>query len=102
MSISYARLALSSFTAMQLALAQRQLSTNGARRTALDAHIDEVARELAEDLTVAQERSSSTRAAVAAADTARAVAEWDMLRRRLLGDAGEGADWTALNECAAI
>jgi len=102
MSISYARLALSSFTAMQLALAQRQLSTDSVRRAALDAHIDELARELAQDLAVAQERSSSTRAAAVARDTARVVAEWDLLRHRLLGTAGEGADWTALDERAAV
>ncbi len=102
MSISYARLALSSFTAMQLALAQRQLSTDSVRRATLDAHIDELARELAQDLAVAQERSSSTRAAAVARDTARVVAEWDLLRHRLLGAAGEGADWTALDERAAV
>jgi signal transduction histidine kinase len=102
MSISYARLAVSSFTSMQLALAQRQLSADADRRAMLDARIDELARELDQDLAVAQERASSTRAAAMAHDTARVVAEWNALRRRLLAGAADGADWTTLDERAAI
>jgi signal transduction histidine kinase/HAMP domain-containing protein len=102
MSISYARLAVSSFTSMQLALAQRQLSADADRRAMLDARIDELARELDQDLAVAQERSSSTRAAAVAHDTARVVAEWNTLRRRLLAGSADGAGWTALDERAAI
>jgi signal transduction histidine kinase/HAMP domain-containing protein len=102
MSISYARLAGSSFTAMQLALAQRQLSADSDRHALLDARIDELAREVDQDLAVAQERSSSTRAAAVARDTARVVAEWNILRRRLVAGSAEGAGWAALDERAAI
>src|SRR5258708_26241931 len=102
MSISYARLAVSSFTSMQLALPTRTLSADADRGAMLDARIDELARELDQDLAVAQERASSTRAAAMAHDTARVVAEWNALRRRLLAGAADGADWTALDERAAI
>src|SRR5260221_549370 len=102
MSISYARLAVSSFTSMQLALAQRQLSADADRRAMLDARIDELARELDQDLAVAQERASSARAAAVAHDTARVVAEWNALRRRLLAGAADGAEWLPLDERAPI
>jgi signal transduction histidine kinase len=102
MSISYARLAVSSFTSMQLALARRQLSADPDQRAMLDARIDELARELDQDLAVAQERSSSARAAAVAHDTARVVAEWNALRRQLLAGSADGADWTVLDNHAAI
>jgi signal transduction histidine kinase/HAMP domain-containing protein len=90
MAISYARLALSSFTAMELALTQRQIATDHSRRAALDSHVAELDRALAEYLSVAEERSTSPRAVNAARETRSSVGEWNALRQRLLsGDESE-------------
>lgn len=97
MSISYARLALSSFTAMELALAQRQATTEPARRAHLDARIADLDKSLKEDLVVAKERSTSDGAVAAARKTARAVQEWDDLRKKLLSGKESDAEYAALD-----
>jgi signal transduction histidine kinase/HAMP domain-containing protein len=71
MAISYARLALSNFMGMNLVLA-RPDATIGIEHKS----IDELAAEVAEDLAVAEERSTSKRAADLAHLTALAVANW--------------------------
>ncbi len=71
MSISYARLALSNFMAMNLALAEPQESFGVERKS-----VDELAAEIGEDLAVAEERSTSQHAADVAHLTALAVADW--------------------------
>ena len=101
MSISYARLALSSFTAMELALTQRQLATDPARRSALDGRLAVLDRSLAEDLAVAEERSTSPRAVEAARDTRQAVAKWNALRERLMSDGTGNIDYAQLERSAA-
>ena len=101
MSISYARLALSSFTAMELALTQRQMANDPVRRAALDNRIVELSRSLAEDLSVAEERSTSPRAVDAARATRSAVAKWNALRERLLSGDKEEVDYSSLERCAA-
>jgi signal transduction histidine kinase/HAMP domain-containing protein len=100
MSISYARLALSSFTAMELALTQRQMASDPIRRAALDNRIVELSRSLAEDLSVAEERSTSSRAVDAARATRGAVAKWNALRERLLSGDKEEVDYSSLERCA--
>src|SRR5260221_6780383 len=61
MSISYARLAVSSFTSMQVALPQRQLSADDDRRAMLDARLHEPYPELEPDLAVAHDLASYSR-----------------------------------------
>jgi signal transduction histidine kinase/HAMP domain-containing protein len=74
MAISYARLALSNFMAMHLALAQPDDLLGVEHKT-----IDELAADVAEDLAVAEERSTSKPAAETAHLTANAVATWRSL-----------------------
>ncbi|HUZ73288.1 MAG TPA: ATP-binding protein [Stellaceae bacterium] len=101
MAISYARLALANFMAMELTLMQRQSVADAARVPQLDRHIDNLARALQEDLGVAEERSMSAEAAHAARATARAAADWDALRRRLVAIGADGAYRAALDRHAA-
>ena len=100
MSISYARLALSDFMALRLALMQQQTAAPH-QRHALDARMDELARSVREDLVVAEQRSSSEPAAAAARHTLLAVAEWNGLREHIVAGAGSDADRAALEEGAA-
>ena len=95
MAISYARLALTNFGAMELAQAQRQLTQDAASRLEFDAQIDTLAAALDENISVAQRRSLSQRATDAAKATAAEVAKWETLRRRLLSVGREGAEETA-------
>ena len=74
MAISYARLALSNFMAMNLALAQVNPSGGIEHKS-----IDELAAEISQDLAVAEERSTSQHAANVAHLTAFAVADWRQL-----------------------
>jgi len=92
MSISYARLALSVFTQMQLAQAELRSTPDIDQREALNKHIAELSRSLTEDLGVARGRATSERAIIAANDTAYFVAAWTAARRRLFaGDDGQVA-----------
>jgi signal transduction histidine kinase/HAMP domain-containing protein len=101
MSISYARLALADFTGMQLALAQRQATTDGGKRSVLDLHMDELGRSLNESLGVAEERASSARAATLARNTAASIAAWNAERHELLAAAGEPITMSELERQAA-
>ncbi|MGH6984730.1 MAG: ATP-binding protein [Stellaceae bacterium] len=92
MSISYARLALSNFTATEVALTDRVTSHDPAHQKELDARMDDLAASVAEDLTVTEGRSLSPRAATAAHDTAAAVANWNKLRRELINGVDDVAD----------
>ncbi len=71
MSISYARLALSNFMAMNLVLAQPSEAASVEHKS-----VDQLAAEVAEDLAVAEERSTSKHAADVAHLTALAVSDW--------------------------
>ena len=84
MSTSYARLALSSFTSGELAMAQRQATTDPDKARKLDARMDELSHTVSEALAVAEERASSIRAAAAAHDIARLIARYNELRQLLL------------------
>ncbi|HEV2264285.1 MAG TPA: ATP-binding protein [Stellaceae bacterium] len=92
MSISYARLALSNFTAIEVALTDRVAARDPAHQQELDARMDDLASSVAEDLAVTEGRSLSPRAATAAHDTAAAVADWNKLRRALINSADDQAD----------
>jgi signal transduction histidine kinase/HAMP domain-containing protein len=96
MAISYARLALSSFTAMELAISQRHSAEDAARRAALDLRIAELERSVNDSLVVAEERSTSSRAAAAARTTTQQVADWNALRRDTLTAGATTADYAAL------
>ena len=100
MSISYARLALSSFTAMELAVTQRRIASEPEQRVAFDVRLAELSRSLSEDISVAEERSTSSRAVKAAQETRGAVDEWNALRLRLLSGAEGDADYAALDSRA--
>jgi len=92
MSISYARLALSNFTAIEVALTDRVMAKDPARQRKLDARMDDLASSVAEDLSVTEGRSLSSRAAAAAHDTATAIVDWTNLRRQLINGVNDEAD----------
>ncbi|WP_409190301.1 EAL domain-containing protein [Bradyrhizobium sp. RDM4] len=81
MSINYARAAGADFAAMRVASAQRLLTKDPAVHARLDAEIDELAKTLSEDVTIAAERSQSARAAKAAAKVQEAAIAWVALHR---------------------
>ncbi|HYB10768.1 MAG TPA: ATP-binding protein [Alphaproteobacteria bacterium] len=101
MAISYARLAMSNFTALQLALSQWRDAQDATKRESLAARMDGLARSLHEDLAVAEARSMSGGAATLARGIASGISEWDALRRRLLSHAGDDANRTILDNRAA-
>lgn len=84
MSINYARAAGADFAAMRVASAQRLLTKDSSVRARLEAEIDELAKSLSEDVTIAAERSQSARAAKAAAKVLEAAKAWTALHRRSL------------------
>ena len=92
MSISYARLALSNFTAIEVALTDRVMSDDPTRQRELDARMDDLASSVADDLAVTEGRSLSARAAAAAHETATAVVDWNKLRRNLINGINDQAD----------
>ncbi|MET3912894.1 diguanylate cyclase (GGDEF)-like protein [Bradyrhizobium sp. S3.3.6] len=81
MSINYARAAGADFAGMRVASAQRLLTKDLAVQARLDAEIEELAKSLSEDVTIAAERSQSARAAQAAAKVQEAANAWIALRR---------------------
>ncbi|TYO64263.1 EAL domain-containing protein [Bradyrhizobium hipponense] len=82
MSINYARAAGADFAGMRVASAQRLLTKDPAVQARLDGEIDELAKSLSEDVTIAAERSQSARAAKAAAKVQEAANAWIGLHRR--------------------
>lgn len=102
MAISYARLALSKFTEMKLAFAQRTATRSPARRRMLDEKISKYSRSLRASLGVAEERSLSTEASLAAQATNRAVAEWEAARAALTKAADRQAGRADLETSATV
>lgn len=84
MSINYARAAGADFAAMRVASAQRLLTKDPSVRARLEAEIDELAKSLSEDVTIAAERSQSARATKAATKVLEAAKAWTALHRRSL------------------
>lgn len=101
MAISYARLALSKFTEMKLALTERTVTSSSDRRRILDEKISKYSRSLGASLGVAEERSLSSEAAQAAHATRRAVKEWDVARARVMSGPSTQADREEIEKRAA-
>ncbi|UFX44598.1 EAL domain-containing protein [Bradyrhizobium sp. 41S5] len=90
MSINYARAAGADFASMRVASSQRLLTTDPEIRASLDSQIEKLAKTLSEDLTIAADRSQSSRAAQAAAKVQEAADAWMALHRRAIGSSLEG------------
>ncbi|WP_083991996.1 EAL domain-containing protein [Bradyrhizobium embrapense] len=90
MSINYARAAGADFASMRVASSQRLLTTDPEIRASLDSQIEKLAKTLSEDLTIAADRSQSSRAAQAAAKVQEAADAWMALHRRAIGSSVEG------------
>ncbi|MHC2465820.1 EAL domain-containing protein [Bradyrhizobium embrapense] len=90
MSINYARAAGADFASMRVASSQRLLTTDPEIRASLDSHIEKLAKTLSEDLTIAADRSQSSRAAQAAAKVQEAADAWMAVHRRAIGSSVEG------------
>src|SRR6202163_3863613 len=84
MSINYARAASADFAAMRAAFARRWTVSDPERRHQLDLEVESLERALSDDLTIAADRSQSTRAARAAASVQEAVTDWTEIRRHML------------------
>ena len=100
MAISYARLAQSAFTSMELAVTQRRMTADPLQRIALDRRLAELSQSLAADISVAEERSTSSRAIAAARETRTAVDGWNALRLRLLSGTEGDEDYATLEQRA--
>jgi diguanylate cyclase (GGDEF)-like protein len=90
MSINYARAAGADFAAMRVASSQRLMTADPEIRASLDSQIEELAKTLSEDLTIAADRSQSARATQAAARVQGAADAWMALHRRAVGSSLEG------------
>ncbi|MEN3349826.1 MAG: hypothetical protein V7632_3461 [Bradyrhizobium sp.] len=91
MSINYARAAGADFAAMRVASTQRLMTTDPAIRASLDKQIDDLAETLSEDLTIAADRSQSSRAAKAAAKVQEAADAWMALHRIAVKSSSDGS-----------
>ncbi|MCA6124933.1 EAL domain-containing protein [Bradyrhizobium sp. WSM 1704] len=89
MSINYARAAGADFAAMRVASSQRLMTTDPAIRASLDGQIETLAKALSEDLTIAADRSQSSRAAKAAAKVQEAADAWMELHRRAIASSAD-------------
>jgi diguanylate cyclase (GGDEF)-like protein len=96
MSVSYARAAQTDFAEMQGFFVRQLLARTDGERQALDGKIEALHTSLVEDLTIAGERSQSTRAAAAAARAQRIVLAWDAARAGLHDQPDTTAAWKAI------
>ena len=89
---------------MEAALARRWvLLADPEAQSALDDRIELLAKSMSQDLTIAAERSQSSRATKAALTVQHAAAAWNDERRRLLTNAEPSvATWNALDEHAQV
>lgn len=103
MAISYARLALSKFTEMKLALAHRAMTADRDQQKIYDSNIARLLGSLNASLGVAEERSLSNEAAEASRRATRAVADWDTTRQKLMKETGNAAlDKLLINQASAV
>ena len=102
MSINYARAAATDFAKMRAVFVRRTIAPDAATRARLDEELAELAINLAEDLTIAVERSQSDRAARAGIAVQGAVSTWDEIRRSLDLTAASSSAWEALDRQAAM
>ncbi len=100
MAISYARLALSNFTEMKLAFAQRTTNIDDNQQQLFDKTIAKLLGSLKASLGVAEERSLSREAAGASHKAVMAVAKWDTTRQKLMSGSGDPATKSLLNQQA--
>src|SRR3984893_15094165 len=84
MSINYARAASADFAAMRAAFARRWIASDPERRHQLDQEIEISERALSDDLTIAADRSQSTRATKAATSVQQAATAWTLVRRHMV------------------
>jgi diguanylate cyclase (GGDEF)-like protein len=100
MSINYARASAADFAKMRSAFARRTHIHDAAVAAKLDAEIAELWTTLAEDLTIAVERSQSDRAARTAGAVQAAVTAWEEMRRALDPTTARPERWDALDQLA--
>jgi nitrogen fixation/metabolism regulation signal transduction histidine kinase len=100
MSINYARAAAADFSEMQAAFARRWSASDPAMKSKLDDEIASLEDTLSEDLSIAAERSQSTRAAHAATKVQLAVDAWSDARRRLPAGTPPNTAWEMLDPYA--
>ncbi|HZB95917.1 MAG TPA: PAS-domain containing protein, partial [Herpetosiphonaceae bacterium] len=96
MSINYTRAANADFAVLKSTLMERRLISDPAHRAALDARIDQIRKDLDDDLSIAAERAQSERALKAVGAVRRAVAGWQESWSQHQAD----ANWTALDRYA--
>jgi diguanylate cyclase (GGDEF)-like protein/PAS domain S-box-containing protein len=101
MSINYARAAATDFAAMRATFARLWIAEDPATRAKLDDEIKDLTKTLDEDLTIAVQRSQSSRARQAAANVEREVGAWTNMRERLLDNTKLDANWEKLDEYSA-
>ena len=102
MSINYARAAATDFAKMRAVFVRRIIAPDAANRAKLDEELADLAINLAEDLTIAVERSQSDRAARAGIAVQSAVSTWDEIRRGLDLKATSSSAWEALDRQASM
>ncbi|MGE4167192.1 MAG: MCP four helix bundle domain-containing protein, partial [Xanthobacteraceae bacterium] len=104
MSINYARAAAADFAAMRAAFARLWIASAPEARANLELEIQELAKALNEDLTIAAQRSQSERAVQAAKRAGDAVAEWKKTREllSLQNQNRPDAGWETLDRYAEI
>jgi diguanylate cyclase (GGDEF)-like protein len=101
MSINYARAAAADFAAMRAAFARQWIATDPETRATLKKEIDKLDKSLAEDLTIAAERSQSVRATRAAENVQQAVDAWKTICERLLANNEFDVNWGTLDHYAS-
>ncbi|HJS87028.1 MAG TPA: EAL domain-containing protein [Acetobacteraceae bacterium] len=96
MSINYARAANADFAVLKSILMERRLVVDPAHRARLDVRLDQIRKDLDDDLSIAAERAQSERAIKAVNAVRRAVAGWQDSWSRHEAD----ANWAALDRYA--
>ncbi|MHC2105509.1 EAL domain-containing protein [Methylobacterium sp. CM6246] len=102
MSINYARATAADFAKMRSVFARRTHVRDAAQAAKLDAEIADLSTTLAEDLTIAVERSQSDRSVRTAGAVQAAVAAWEEMRRGLDPATARPERWDALDQYASV
>ena len=100
-AISYARLALSKFTEMKLAIAQRTMTVDAHERQLFNGKIAKLHGSLIASLGVAEERSLSREATEASHKAVAAIEKWDVTRRKLMSEKDDRATEILLEKQAS-
>jgi diguanylate cyclase (GGDEF)-like protein len=102
MSINYARAASADFNAIQAAFARRLFAQDREARDHLDAKIEELEKNLDDDLSIAMERAQSERASKAGARVQKAVAAWTAQRKGIVDGTPPKDVWSTLDHYADV